>query len=405
MADHNATVSQTLPAVTQTATGETDFFSAFGNLVISSSVALSFSNDEKSTGLITESVQYIEERSATGSMVIDGTVEFNREVSATGSMTIDDRTAHTWDATVRADEMFIGSSVEFSITVPITEALTIEGTAEHWTVASATEALTIDGRTTESLSVTVSAKSTLNIEARAEIGLVETAGSTITIDDSTQHDVVATQTATGSMTITDSYSHTVDLFQAASSSMVISELTTYNGSVFTNNEGSTFYIDDKTWAPDFGALAWVLNTETGGLATYDNFGFTSIAYHDGTLFAASPSGLFSIDNDTDDGRFVSASVQTGFMDFNSDRIKRVSDVFVGHTGGQLELDVETYDGPEEVYTYTMEERDADAPRNNRAKIGRGLQSRYWRFTFRNLDGADIQVYDVSSVVGESNRRL
>jgi hypothetical protein len=71
----------------------------------------------------------------------------------------------------------------------------------------------------------------------------------------------------------------------------------------------------------------------------------------------------------------------------------------------MECDVETYDGPEDVYTYEMEPRDADAPRNNRLKIGRGLNSRYWRFEFRNVSGADFQLQDVAVQVTTSKRRL
>jgi hypothetical protein len=85
--------------------------------------------------------------------------------------------------------------------------------------------------------------------------------------------------------------------------------------------------------------------------------------------------------------------------------KRMSDLYVGYTGGRLQCDVETYDGPQDVYNYLMEERDADAPRNNRLKIGRGLSSRYWRFTVKNLEGADFQLHDMTAVIGRSNRRL
>ena len=53
----------------------------------------------------------------------------------------------------------------------------------------------------------------------------------------------------------------------------------------------------------------------------------------------------------------------------------------------------------------MEERDADAQRNNRCKPGKGLSSRYWRFEIRNVDGADFQIYDVTAEVAASKRRL
>lgn len=185
----------------------------------------------------------------------------------------------------------------------------------------------------------------------------------------------------------------------------VDDLITFDGSVYNNELIDTVNVIGIPWAADFNAIAWVMNTETTGLSNYTNFDFTSIASHDGVVYVTSNNGVYALTNDTDDGRYIAAEVQTGFLDLGREETKRISDVYVGYTGGQLELDVETYDGPQDVYTYTMEERAADAPRNNRIKTGKGLSSRYWRFSFRNLDGADFQVYDTSAVVGVSKRRL
>ena len=67
--------------------------------------------------------------------------------------------------------------------------------------------------------------------------------------------------------------------------------------------------------------------------------------------------------------------------------------------------IDVYDLLKEVYTYEMEHRDAGAPRNNRIKPGKGLSSRYWRFTFRNVGGADFQIHDVAVELARSKRRL
>ena len=178
-----------------------------------------------------------------------------------------------------------------------------------------------------------------------------------------------------------------------------------NGSIANTTVTDTFYVTDSAWAKDFGALAWTLNTQTGGLTTYDNFGFKSMVEHKGVLFAASPEGIFTIDGGTDDGRYITANAKTGFLDFGEEQTKRISDLFVGYTGAGMNVSVETYDGPQEVYTYEIEEREIIAPRNSRIKIGRGLSSRYWRFEFNNVDGAEFQIYDLAAVVGRSHRRL
>jgi hypothetical protein len=176
---------------------------------------------------------------------------------------------------------------------------------------------------------------------------------------------------------------------------------TYNEALSDN----VVVASEELWASDFAAAAWVLNLATGGLSTYDNFGYGSVAAHDGVLYATNPEGVFALSGDKDQTRNVTGRVKTGMLDFDIKSKKRISDIFVGYTGGSLSYEVETYDGPQEVYTYEMPERSADAPRNNRVKPGRGLSSRYWRFTVTNVDGADFQLHDQTAVVAASQRRL
>lgn len=193
--------------------------------------------------------------------------------------------------------------------------------------------------------------------------------------------------------------------EALESSAIASEAFDHAGSIYSDNLNDTVNAFGGIWAKDFGAIAWTMNSKSGALTNYDNYGFDSIAFHGGKLYATSPEGLFEMGADDDDGRDINAISKGGFLDFGVEEKKRVSDIYVGYTGGELECDVETYDGPEEVYTYEMEYRDADAPRNSRLKVGRGLSSRYWRFAFRNIGGADFQIHDVAVRTGMSKRRL
>lgn len=186
---------------------------------------------------------------------------------------------------------------------------------------------------------------------------------------------------------------------------LVSESFDFAGSIYSEMLSNTAIVIDTIWAKDFGAIAWTMNTKSGALTNYNNYGFTSLAFHNGKLYATSPEGLFEMGADNDDGRDIDAHTLSGFDDYGTDRKKRVSDIFVGYTGGELECDVETYDGPEEVYTYGMKYREADAPRNNRLKVGRGLSSTYWRLGFRNVGGADFQIYNVAVQIATSIRRL
>jgi hypothetical protein len=177
----------------------------------------------------------------------------------------------------------------------------------------------------------------------------------------------------------------------------------FNGSVYNEAITEIAQIGDWIWAKDFGSIAWVLNTQSGGLTNYDNYGFTSLAFHDGVLYGTSHEGLFAINADDDAGRDINALRKGGFLDFNRENKKRISDIYTGYTGGPLECEVETYD--KEVYTYPMEFRDFETPHNSRIKPGRGLSSRYWRFGFRNVSGADFQIQDITVKLGMSKRRV
>ena len=53
----------------------------------------------------------------------------------------------------------------------------------------------------------------------------------------------------------------------------------------------------------------------------------------------------------------------------------------------------------------MEAREADQPRNNRIKIGKGLNSAYWRISINNVDGADFTVSSIAADTAASRRRL
>jgi hypothetical protein len=400
------TIAQTLPTITQAATGETDFFSAKSTMIMDELAGASFTNEITETAVFTESTAFEMEWAVNEVMTLDETVEYNSELSITETMVMDERPGSIeWTTLVDADPMRIIARAWSTITLPVSSAMTIDESVIVGRTTAVLDAAVING-TLQSYGEFLNEETEgLVINGTYISGLGEDVTSVITLDDSYSFAVVAQETATGVFTADDRDVAFVETFEELSSEFTISDAVSYEGSIYNNTASDTMVIKDGYWAKDFGALAWVLNTETGGLSTYDNFGFTSLVEHEGVIYAASQEGVFALTGDTDDGRYISAQVKTGFLDFNQTQTKRISDIFVGYTGGQLEFNVETYDGPQEVYTYAMEEREADAPRNNRLKVGKGLSSRYWRFAIRNVDGADFQVYDVTAEVATSKRRL
>lgn len=165
-----------------------------------------------------------------------------------------------------------------------------------------------------------------------------------------------------------------------------------------------------------GLVAWVMNTDTGAVAWYDNWAFTSMAAVGGKVFAAGPDGLVVLGGDADGGDTIDARVQYGFSEFGgydqsgqpkpSEQKKRVLGLWYGyHASGELQASVETYGQGYAPFTYAMQPRAADQPRNNRIVPGKGLNARYWRIGVSNTDGCDFEVHSISAEVAASNRRI
>jgi len=179
----------------------------------------------------------------------------------------------------------------------------------------------------------------------------------------------------------------------------------------------TVLVDDALFNRDPSMIAWVMNSDSGGVSWYDNWSFTDMAMVDGKLLAIGPEGLVLVAGDLDAGDQIKASVNFGFTDFSGytpegmpvntgfDK-KHVSDFWVGyHSSGVLRATVETYGQGCPPYTYTMVQRDADQPRNGRIRPGKGLNARFWRIGFENTDGCAFHVNSIAADLVSSKRKL
>jgi len=153
-------------------------------------------------------------------------------------------------------------------------------------------------------------------------------------------------------------------------------------------------------------VAWVLNTESTGVSWYANFDFESIAQTPDKVLAVGPDGLYELAGSTDAGDVIDAAIVRGFDDFGMPQTKRVDALYFGYTSsGQLSVVAEVLESGHPPSEFLLEPRPADAPRNSRIMLGKGLWGRYWRMTIRNVDGADFTVRDVAADVAVSPRRL
>lgn len=155
-------------------------------------------------------------------------------------------------------------------------------------------------------------------------------------------------------------------------------------------------------------LAWVVNTGSGGVSTYDNYPFNSFAALGGRYYGADSTGVYRLEGDTDDGDQITARLRLGMSDMGTRLRKSYSEVYVGYTGtGQMLLRLIFTDdasGEKMAALYRMKPRPAAGRRESRFETGRGISAVYFDFELENVDGADFDLSSIEFQPFHSNRR-
>jgi hypothetical protein len=180
----------------------------------------------------------------------------------------------------------------------------------------------------------------------------------------------------------------------------------------------TLYVDDALEAKGDGT-AWAASTDTYAMSRYAWNRQRGIGVIDGRLVLAGDGGFYELTGADDNGAKVAALVTGGLIDIGvpstrdqnaretgDQRLKRTHTVIIGYKGGPFEFGVgETGHGVESRYWYPFIERDATDFCSSKAKLGRGLRSRYWRFLLRNVDGAGGMVKEQRVIVESTSRSV
>lgn len=252
---------------------------------------------------------------------------------------------------------------------------------------------------------------TLTSEAHAQatvsIGLLETAisaavaSSSVEVLRTLEEVLVSTAAASGSILTASGVTQTLLLIsEAESASAMFAQLDAYQLLISTAEAAANVSYKDPA------RLAWLMNTETTAASWYDNFDFESIAQVAGRTLAVGPDGLYELAGGTDSGDQIDAEVVSGMTDFGVEQVKRVDTMHFSYTSaGTLGLAVEAYESGYGPFEYSLEQREADAPRNSRVTPGKGHYGRYWRMTIRNENGVDFEVHDASVDIAVSSRRM
>jgi hypothetical protein len=160
----------------------------------------------------------------------------------------------------------------------------------------------------------------------------------------------------------------------------------------------------STAAPplDGDAQVWVLNMDSLGVSTYENFGFNSFAQLDGVYFGCKDDGLFALGGDTDAGALIRASINYGKLDFGSNALKQPQYAYIGvAASGTMYVKV-TVDGVS--YTYAAL-RSTTNLGTQRVEFGKGLKANYMQFEVYNKNGGDFELDNVEFQYVELTRRI
>lgn len=139
---------------------------------------------------------------------------------------------------------------------------------------------------------------------------------------------------------------------------------------------------------------WVMNLEgEQPFSQYENYQFNSFARIGDSYLAATDEGLYVLDGDSDEGEQIDAHVTTMMLDFGTSKQKRVVSAYLGYTSnGKMVLKVRSVDDGLLVENwYEANEKQAEAPVDGYASLGRGMKSRYWQFSLANDAGAEFEV--------------
>ena len=150
-------------------------------------------------------------------------------------------------------------------------------------------------------------------------------------------------------------------------------------------------------------MVFLINCQTGAISEYRNYPFNSICRIKDRWFGASPTGIYVLSGETDNGTDIEAWVKTGDMDLKAPTKKRVTDVYVVvEMVGKGTLRVVCEEHPANVY-------DVLAPmggaHNKRVVTARGISGQHWSFEFRNVAGAFFELYGMEILFDVLSRRV
>jgi hypothetical protein len=172
---------------------------------------------------------------------------------------------------------------------------------------------------------------------------------------------------------------------------------TYSGIAIPFNLGTPLarsgFAEDTT-------IAYCVNTTTGALTRYTNFGFKRITRINGAYYGLKSNGLYLLEGATDNGTTIDVRARTGMFHANDYHIKRIQYAYLRENHYATNVSV-TADDNDFYPTYTY----LSAFNGKRVKFAMGVSGIYWDFEFSNVSGGGLNISAVEFRIDTTNRKV
>jgi len=170
--------------------------------------------------------------------------------------------------------------------------------------------------------------------------------------------------------------------------------------IFRPTMAETIEINILTWAPNGNITTWAVNTLTGGTTEYSNYEFNSFARFGGKYIAASSSGLFELDGDTDAGTSIIADIKGGYAQFGGSKFSGFAAAYLGLRGdGNFTFRLISGDG--KTYDYLVK---SHTMKTTKVNMGKGLRARYFAYELIST-GQDFDLDNIEFIPMVAKRRV
>jgi hypothetical protein len=148
------------------------------------------------------------------------------------------------------------------------------------------------------------------------------------------------------------------------------------------------------------SIAYCVNTTTGALTRYTNFGFKRIVRINGEYYGLKADGLYLLEGATDNGTTIDARARTGMFHANDYHIKRIQYAYLRENHFATNIGV-TADDNDFYATYTY----LSAFNGKRVKFAMGVSGIYWDFEFSNVSGGGLNIGAVEFRTDITSRKV